>query len=153
MSCFDNPRRVKGWRSVTAEVARFSKLLIPTGVIRLSDYRRRLIRLGIPPRFAFSRRYRSALDITHLDLLTKKLVASLRVVVDVGANVGEWSVGTALLANPEQIIAFEPNPSVFARLQENVAKFPQIRCVPAAIGAHAGSVELKIETNCHPFFR
>ncbi len=121
------------------------RLLLPSGLLELGEYRRGLKRLQVPARLAFRRSYRRALKSTHFDLLNAIVPQSPAVVVDVGANIGDWSAGIALLANPQRIIAFEPVPFVFSQLQANVRRFPQIECVQAAVGDHCGSVEMQVQ--------
>jgi FkbM family methyltransferase len=69
----------------------------------------------------------------------------LECVVDVGANVGIWSVAIARLTGAKQIIAYEPIPNVFERLQENTWQYPQIHCEQSAVGASSGQVTLNVE--------
>ena len=59
-----------------------------------------------------------------------------RLIVDVGAYVGYYSL-LAAHANPEGLVlAFEPLPSNFSRLRSNVDRncLANVRCVPAALG-------------------
>jgi FkbM family methyltransferase len=68
-------------------------------------------------------------------------------VVDVGANIGDWSVSVAHLTKAKKIIAFEPIPQVFEKLCRNVTSFPQIHCINSAVGAEIGHVVIHVEQN------
>src|SRR5262245_23133691 len=95
--------------------------LLPEGLHRLIGYRNRFRAIGLSPNRGHSRRYRMALEITGLEMIPRELLTSLKCVVDVGANVGEWSLGMTRLTGVSEVLAFEPNPPVFARLQRNTA--------------------------------
>ena len=62
--------------------------------------------------------------------------------MDVGANVGFWTLPAALCG--ADVIAFEPNPYAVARLQRNVDLNPglQVDVRPTAVGSEIGELEL-----------
>jgi FkbM family methyltransferase len=120
--------------------------LLPLGVANLLDYRRRFSRLGLSSRLSLHRSYRRWLEISRIELLPRDLLALPECVVDVGAGIGEWSMAVARLTNAKNIYAFEPNPDVFARLQQYVQGCPQIRCSMVALGASTGQVTLNVES-------
>jgi FkbM family methyltransferase len=65
--------------------------------------------------------------------------------VDVGANIGLYSVLMADAVGPEgRVYAFEPNPETHARLVQNVAlnKFTNVECSAAALSDSCGTAEL-----------
>jgi FkbM family methyltransferase len=65
-----------------------------------------------------------------------------RCVVDVGANIGAFSLYQTMVKDAEQVVAFEPSPQVFPRLVRNVEiNGPRnVRVVNAAVGARQGTV-------------
>ncbi len=65
--------------------------------------------------------------------------------VDVGANVGTYSLMAASLVGPSgRVLAFEPVPATRARLESNVAlnDAPQLEIVPKALGSEPGTTVL-----------
>src|SRR5206468_42211 len=44
-------------------------------------------------------------------------------ILDVGANIGLFSLFTTQLCKDPRILAFEPNPTIFALLKENLAAY------------------------------
>src|SRR4051812_48337678 len=71
--------------------------------------------------------------------LLRQVLGNCRVVLDVGANVGQWSAA-ALAINPSlELHCFEPGAAAFARLKQNVAG---ARLNNAGVGARPGSLEL-----------
>jgi FkbM family methyltransferase len=66
------------------------------------------------------------------------------VIVDVGAYVGYFTVMAALANRGAQVIALEPFPATFERLQRNVSlnSAANVVCRNVAAGASAGSAEL-----------
>jgi FkbM family methyltransferase len=70
-------------------------------------------------------------------------VQKARVVLDVGAHVGYFTVLGAL-ANPRaRVVAFEPNPTVFARLARNIQvnALTNVEPIRKAVGRQSGSAE------------
>jgi FkbM family methyltransferase len=68
-------------------------------------------------------------------------------IVDIGANIGTFSVLAARKVGPTgQVISFEPNPEICRRLEENVALngLDNVTCVPEAIDGSAALIELYI---------
>jgi FkbM family methyltransferase len=119
--------------------------LAPLALHRLLEYRRRFRALELPERWALSRDARAALVDTNLELLPPAVRQRPACVVDVGANVGEWSLGMIRLAQPQRIVAIEPIPGAFAQLRTLSAAHPEMRCIEAAAGAHAGHATLHVE--------
>jgi len=69
------------------------------------------------------------------------------VMVDVGANCGLYALVAARSVGPRgRVIALEPSPREFARLQENVVLngFTQVHCAPVAVSDVTGQVRLHI---------
>jgi len=57
-------------------------------------------------------------------------------IVDAGANIGTWTVTLASLGSilpGLRIMAFEPNPETFKRLQVNCARFPNVETINVAL--------------------
>jgi FkbM family methyltransferase len=109
------------------------------------DYRNRFQMLNLPAQFSLNRKYRQALETSRLDMLPASVRDSLSCVVDVGANIGEWSTGIAKLTKASKIIAFEPVPDVFKLLEENTKNFPQISCINSAVGSIVGQISMNVE--------
>lgn len=68
--------------------------------------------------------------------------------IDVGANVGIYTVFAALRAGPEaRILAVEPSPAALARLRCNVSlnRLANVVVEPVALGERAGPVSFKLD--------
>jgi FkbM family methyltransferase len=76
----------------------------------------------------------------------QSFVEQQSIVVDIGANIGYYSLITALKAIGGRIYAFEPDPGNFERLTTNIAlnKISNIIPVPLALSNEAGSRSLYI---------
>lgn len=74
----------------------------------------------------------------------KSLLHDGSVFVDVGANVGYFTLLAATLG--ARVVAYEPTPSVFARLKENVAlnRFEHTQLVNAAVMDKPGTLSLHL---------
>jgi FkbM family methyltransferase len=68
--------------------------------------------------------------------LFAQLAAQSSVILDVGANIGVYTIAAAVLNPKAEVIAFEPLPSAFDRLQANVLlnRLVNVVCVNAAVG-------------------
>jgi len=66
------------------------------------------------------------------------------VIVDIGANVGEFSIAVAPYA--KQVIAFEPDPLVQEALNANLTRFENVIVEPIALSNMSGSVPFYLST-------
>lgn len=66
------------------------------------------------------------------------------VIVDVGAGIGEFAVDVALRCPASRVHAFEPSPSAYALLSENVRHngVRNVQTYPLAVGAYDGKARL-----------
>jgi FkbM family methyltransferase len=76
-----------------------------------------------------------------------------RCVVDVGANIGAFSLYQAMVQHAELVVAFEPSPHVFPRLAKNIEinGLKNVRVVNAAVGDKQGVLsfsEGRMSVNC-----
>ena len=83
-------------------------------------------------------------ETSGLDLLPLGQWGGLRSVVDVGANVGQWSTMLLDLLTPERLIIVEPLPAAFAELQKSFGAAPHIQLHNVAIGDTTGSARLRV---------
>jgi 31-O-methyltransferase len=67
-------------------------------------------------------------------------------VFDVGANVGVFALHVARMTRDARIRSFEPIPTTFAMLRQNLAEHvPGAVAIQAALGAHAGTAVFEFE--------
>jgi FkbM family methyltransferase len=66
------------------------------------------------------------------------------VFVDIGANVGRWSLEASRLAPRGRVHAFEPHPAAFAQLVRSVAG-RNVSCHPVALGSAPGRAQLHFD--------
>lgn len=67
------------------------------------------------------------------------------VVIDIGANIGAFTVLAASLVGPEgRVLAYEPDPEVFKRLQKNILinRFRNVECFNVAITGYDRQITL-----------
>ena len=64
--------------------------------------------------------------------------------VDVGANIGCFTLLAARLSEQGSIYCFEPDPDAFSRLQANIDlnSFKNVHAFPLALGQRAGNIKL-----------
>jgi FkbM family methyltransferase len=62
------------------------------------------------------------------------------IAIDLGANVGEFTVQMARTG--ARVYAFEPDPHAFAILRENTAALPNVTLIHAAAGTEDGTIQL-----------
>jgi FkbM family methyltransferase len=82
----------------------------------------------------------------------ERLVKASHVFLDVGSHVGVYALAAAAMNPTTEVVAFEPVPSVFDRLQENVLRnhFANILCVNAAVSDREGTTILFVPAGSSP---
>lgn len=65
-------------------------------------------------------------------------------ILDIGANVGSWSVLAEKHFLHGEIVAFEPVPKTFHRLSENVEKLPSVNAVNKGLSSKSGSFQINV---------
>lgn len=68
-------------------------------------------------------------------------------VIDVGANVGQYALELRRLGYRGQIVSFEPLPTALTTLRARAARDPQWIVMPLALGNHAGRAKLYVAAN------
>ncbi|MEO8428333.1 MAG: FkbM family methyltransferase [Verrucomicrobiota bacterium] len=72
--------------------------------------------------------------------LIRKVAPKLRVVFDIGANLGDWS-SLVLAVNPIcKVYAFEASPATFANLKKRYSGHSQVKLLETGIGDREGSL-------------
>ena len=82
-----------------------------------------------------SARYRSILDTGRIPTI-----------VDAGANIGAATLWFRTMYPDAAVVAVEPEPHNFSMLKKNLGETDKVSIVPAAIGSHAGFVEVSEDT-------
>ena len=104
-----------------------------------STRRRRLARLKGTPA--------SALSLGHIDtleLLELLDPAKVKVIYDIGANVGTWTLLAKAVIPDAEIHAFEPMVEHCRAFAANTARIPGVLLHPTALGAEAKSATLHV---------
>lgn len=89
------------------------------------------------------------------ELVATGVLEGAAYVVDIGANIGQWTAAVRLFCPSAEILAVEPDPDVFTRLQANVGAMRGVTCRATAAGAAASSGvlyrhELSLMSSLHP---
>jgi FkbM family methyltransferase len=126
---------------------RFLKFILPCGIVELVKNRRMLRDIGrrLSPAELF-KSDRLALDAVSsgLSLFAAGHAGKLRTIVDVGANVGQWSGMLLNCVTPEKLIIIEPLPDAFAVLQKKFGNNRRVQLHNVAIGERESVETLKI---------
>jgi FkbM family methyltransferase len=126
---------------------RFLKFVLPNGVVELIRNQRKLRNIGrrlSPGEWFSSDRIALEAELAGLALFVPGYVQKLRTIVDVGANVGQWSGMLLNCITPEKLIIIEPLPDAFAVLQKKFGNNPRIELHNLAIGERESFEKLKI---------
>jgi FkbM family methyltransferase len=121
----------------------------------LKDYARRLaamIVLRIPDGYNLATsqwRYTFMYWMHHPHERDFRALASLDfssppLLVDVGGNVGQSVLSLYTIFPNARVLSFEPNPTVFCKLQRLTRKFPQLTVIPNGLSNETGEAELFI---------
>jgi FkbM family methyltransferase len=125
----------------------FLKFIVPNGVVELVRNRRKLRHIGrglSPTELFSSHRIVLEADLCGLSLFAPGHVEKLRNVVDVGANVGQWSSMLLDCIRPKKLVIIEPLPDAFGVLQEKFGGNRHVELHNVAIGEHESIETLKI---------
>ena len=126
---------------------RFLKFILPGGIIDLVQNRRKLCEIGrrlSPMELFTSDRIILDAELSCLSLFKPGHVANLRTIVDVGANVGQWSGMLLNCLTPEKLITIEPMPDAFAILKKKFGNNGRVQLHKVAIGERDSVETLKI---------
>lgn len=90
-------------------------------------------------------------SLTSFEMLSSLVAQGIRprTVIDVGANVGQFSVATAKLMPEARIYAFEPVADCVRQLRDNTRKLPQVTVFPTALGDHTDKLEIHVNSHAH----
>jgi FkbM family methyltransferase len=128
-------------------IRKFLKFVLPYGIIAGAHNRRQLRHLGRklkPAEWLKSDWLLHEAQHTGLTLFPPGHASTLKCVVDVGANTGQWSTMLLHCISPERLIIIEPGPAMFAVLLERFGGNPRIELHNAAIGEKEGTAKLQI---------
>jgi len=70
-----------------------------------------------------------------------------RTVIDVGANVGQFAIASAMIFSNVEVHSFEPVPEIICELKKNVRTLSNVTVYPFALGERQGSCGFNI--NAH----
>ena len=135
-----------------ASVLRTARFLGRERAITVTGHDGRTARLRLlQSRFAALDTIGSQLLLGRYELTTRRLFEQLvepgMSVVDIGANIGYFTVLSAVLTGPTgQVLAVEPEPRNLAQLQANLAApgLEHVRLIAAACSDHLGQAELGV---------
>ena len=120
----------------------------PAGINQALKWKSRFAAVGFDSssawRAAVSRQMRAALVSSRIEHFPANLRSKLGLVVDVGANNGQWISALLMFADVDRIEAFEPNPEAFLMLKECLGGRPGVRLHVLALGEDHGTVDLNI---------
>lgn len=120
----------------------------PVGALEVWHARHGFARLpaysGSALRSAATPRLRRLARTSLVNYLPYDVMAEPKLVVDVGAYIGEWSAGVLQLLRPGRLIALEPSPANFAELELRLSGQPGVELHQLAAGREAGSATLHV---------
>jgi FkbM family methyltransferase len=123
------------------------KYLLPFGAVDMMRNRRRLRELGrdVPLSELWESDWLVHLaEVSGLGLLPSGEWKNLHCVVDIGANVGQWSSALLELLSPQKLIMVEPGPAMFAQLREKFIGRSGVELHNVAIGDTNGITTLRV---------
>jgi FkbM family methyltransferase len=83
----------------------------------------------------------SSAGTRELRLLPDGILRDLRAVVDVGANVGDWSVALLRVSKPEQLVIVEPAPTLQDPLRRRFGHIKDIVLVGSGLASQIGTMD------------
>jgi FkbM family methyltransferase len=126
---------------------RLLTFILPNGVVELVRNQRKLRDIGrrlMPTELFSSDRLALEADLCGLSLFAPGHAAKLRNIVDVGANVGQWSSMLLDCIEPENLIIIEPMPDAFAALRKKFGNDHRVQLHNVAVGEREAVETLRI---------
>lgn len=122
--------------------------ILPFGLVRYVQNASELERLGVPKakayRLALMPASATKLRQLNLDLFPAGSLAGAKTVVDIGANAGDWTAGLLEFCTPQQVLCFEPDPTLAQNLRTRFSGTRSVEIHEFAIGDTAGEAALNI---------
>ena len=84
----------------------------------------------------------SCITDVHDELVSTNLLGANPTIMDVGANIGQWTTSVKLFYPAATILSIEPDPEIFKKLQRNVASLTDVETLCCAVGSEAGTSTL-----------
>lgn len=121
---------------------------LPFGLVRASQIRSDLLRLGLTPwratQLALQPSTPAKLRHHNLDLLPENSLAKPGCFIDIGANRGDWTAALLSLCQPRHVLCAEPDPKLTQQLHARFKKNPSVEICETAIGKEEGSAEFNL---------
>lgn len=126
-------------------VYRWFEAALPFGLVKMMHDRGELLSRGIDAPWTGCGRFgRTIYDLKKcgLDLLPPSDLQHLQNVIDIGANVGDWTAGLFWCASPNRLLLIEPIPKSFTRIQERFGNMSSIKAVQCLLSDQPGTGEI-----------
>ena len=133
--------------AVVRSGSRLVRQAVPVGAIDIRDAMRACAAHGSRPRHLISAR--RALASSRLDLLPSALDLRSGVIVDVGANVGDWTAAARLVAPEARVLTVEPVPELAGALRSRFAGDGKVEVVESAVSDCVGEATLHLTSHSH----
>jgi FkbM family methyltransferase len=121
---------------------------LPAGLNHIVKWQKRFKAVGFDRgralRAALSGPMRRALVDSRIEHLPREFLNHLDLVVDIGANEGQWASAFLSFATVHRLEAFEPNPEVFAVLKNRFANRPNTHLHNLALGDSHTTIDLNV---------
>jgi FkbM family methyltransferase len=85
----------------------------------------------------------------HMVLALQRQGVVPKTIIDVGANVGQFAVASAKTFPDSVVHSFEPQLDCVQRLIRHTRGLKNVEVYPMALGAHAGNVQLHVNSHSH----
>jgi FkbM family methyltransferase len=122
------------------------KLALPTLLAEVLESRHFFRRRGLNADSMLA--YRRAW-LARLHLLPPDVDLRHGMILDIGANEGDFSAAVLALAPEATIVAVEPSPEPLKRLKARVAGRPNVTIVPKAVAAESGTARFHVTAHDH----
>jgi FkbM family methyltransferase len=118
---------------------------LPFGLVRANQLASEFERIGLPRGSALQRDANRRLQYLNLDLLPSgALSGAPGMVVDVGANVGDWTATLLSFYRPAKLICVEPDPRLALHLRQRFAGNDIVTVSEHAVGSAPGKAQLNV---------
>ena len=115
---------------INDRILRYLDLLFEPGAIRA---------IGTWPKFSIT-------SFKMISALARQEILP-HTVIDVGANVGQFAIASAMIFPDIEVHSFEPVPETVSALKENVRTLPNVKVYPLALGERQGHCTFHVNSH------
>jgi FkbM family methyltransferase len=118
---------------------------LPFGAVRASQLASEMADAGVARRHALAPRAAYRWKQLNFDLLPRGALRDRSArIIDIGANVGDWTADVLWVCPSARVTCIEPDPKLAAQLRARFAQAAGVEVIESAVGDRAGTIDFHL---------